>query len=276
VPCPHHRSRRRSRGCPPERLPDHGRRQKCVTCAAGQRVDARSDRLAHRHRQLLAAHLGDRGCKLFEKEWIPAGDVDEPAGIDDGRAVTRHEPLGKRTSSVFRERLERHRRLRPEPRAPRRLDVEQLRTRGRHEQCGRVPRVLCEIPEQSELARVPPVHVLEDEDGRLRQGRALDEPSGGEQEQRTGGHLVVRRKSEEQEEMPKRLGGFVLRQQLAHRRLELWARGRGRIRLEDAAEVMHDSGERLIAGALLVGKAAPTQNPAAARVHERCDLTTEA
>src|SRR5205814_1906898 len=91
-----------------------------------------------------------------------------------------------------------------------------------------------------------------------------------------GGNLVVGREPEQQQQVPEGLRCLVLRQQLANPCFELRPRSCRRIRLEDAAEVMNDARERLVAEALLVRETAPAQNAAATVVDERSSLAAEA
>ena len=143
----------------PERAADHRRGEQRVACMLRQRIDAGGDRFPDGHRQLVArAEFGHRRRQLFEEQGVPARDVDEPVGIDSHREV-----ICERARCVVRERLERNRRLCPQPGPPRRMGVEKLRPRRREQRRRRFANELAQVRQQLELAAVGPVNVFEQE-----------------------------------------------------------------------------------------------------------------
>ena len=94
---------------------------------------------------------------------------------------------------------------------PTRLCVEQLGPSGGNQRRRRVAHELPEVREQLELASVRPVHVLEQEHGRLLERHALDETPCREEEQPAVADLVVRREPEQQQQETHRVGALILR-----------------------------------------------------------------
>ena len=255
----------------PERLSDDRCSEKRVPRARRDRVDARGNRLAHRHRQvLICSGLGDGRGELLEKQRVAASDVYEPHRIERRRQVLR-----ERSGCDGVEGLERDRRLRCEATAPGRMQIEQLRPCSGDEQHGRVADVLGKVVQERELARIRPVNVLEDEHRRLHVADAFDEAPCREEEQLTLRHIVVDTQPEQERQVAEGVGRFVIRYQLDDCGLELRTCDVRRIGLEDPGRLVHDAGERLIAGLLLVGQTATAEDAAAALRDERRHFVAE-
>jgi len=112
--------------------------------------------------------------------------------------------------------------------------------------------VLCQVLEQSDLAALCPVDVLEDEDGWLGETGAFDEASRGEEQQQHLWHPVIGSQAQEEREIADRVGDLGLGHELLDRELELFASNRQWVRLQDAARLVNDARERLVSRLLLV------------------------
>src|SRR6266700_7764660 len=100
------------------------------------------------------------------------------------------------------------------------MRIEQLRSSSGDEHGRCVTYVLRQIIEERDFGAVGPVHVLEQEDRRLRMRDALDEATRRIEEDASVGDFVVRRNTQQQEQMPSCRSPLVERDQLANRRLE--------------------------------------------------------
>ena len=155
------------------------------------------------------------------------------------------------------------------------MRVEELRTCGSDEHHSRFAHVLGEVFEQSDLAALRPVEILEHEDSRLRKPDAFDQPARGEEEQLHLRHFVFGREAEQECEVAERLLGLVFGEELLDVAAQLFARESRRVRLEDPADVAGNARERLIARLVLVGQAAAAHDPPTVLSDERGDLLAQ-
>ena len=87
--------------------------------------------------------------------------------------------------------------------------------------------------------------------------------------------IVVDTQPEQERQVAEGVGRFVIRYQLDDCGLELRTCDVRRIGLEDPGRLVHDAGERLIAGLLLVGQTATAEDAAAALRDERRHFVAE-
>ena len=153
--------------------------------------------------------------------------------------------------------------------------VQQLGSRCGDEHHRRVAQVLAEVLEQLELARLSPVDVLEDDDGRLLHAEALEEASRVEEQHLRPRRLRGRGEPEEKRDVARRFGRLFGRHHARHGELELLEPDLGRIRLEHSARCLDDAGERLVPEALFIGETAAADEPAAVGVDRRRELAAE-
>ncbi len=140
---------------------------------------------------------------------------------------------------------------------------------------GDVPQMPREVFEESNLAAFCPMDVLEDEDRRLHEADALEEAPRGEEQQLRIRDVVVRCKTEEKREIAERFRRLGFRHELLDPELQLLARCRRRVRLEDSDRRVHKARECLVPGLLLIGEAAASKDATAVGRDEYGELVAE-
>src|SRR5919106_3741548 len=112
--------------------------------------------------------------------------------------------------------------------------------------------MLGEVFEQFDLAALGPVDVLEHEDGRLREGRALDESSRGEEQQPSLRDIVIGSQAEEKRKATHCLGRLCFRHERLYCDAELLSGSLRRVGPKNAAGLVDESRESLVANLILV------------------------
>ena len=148
------------------------------------------------------------------------------------------------------------------PTAPRPSRLEELGPREREDHQPRVPHMGDEVVDRIQQSVVGPMHVLEHEQDRLPLGEMLHEhPHREQQVDRLAGR-GVEAETEEQAEVPGRLGDFCRREQLVEGVTQLRARDLDGVALVDAGDVSHHLAGGAI-GRLLLVREAPAPERAA-------------
>ncbi len=193
----------------------------------------REQRVDRRRHGDLAVRLPRELNHLLDEERIAAGGVSDPS--NERFVAFREQAADKLIGLLAPERLQQHRRCVQLASAPTRPRVEQLRPPHAEQQDRRVPGEVCDVLDQVEERRLPPVDVVEDDHERQLRGGGL-------------------------ERLPHRPGGLRGR----GRRIELAEEHRDRplypLVAARLAELLQDLDHRPVRDALAVGQAASAQH----------------